>query len=242
MLNSEPAKKVVVYVGEDHKYHGQAAFIAILEYLVQKRVRQASATRGVAGFGADHHLHTITIECLAVNLPVRIEFLESSTKVDELMPALCEMAGTGIVEVQETALSVTPSGDSSKREGPVAERKRAAKAQLMRIFIGENEQWGGKPLYQALVESMRANDISGVTVYQGAQGYRENGEIDRDYIHLASRDRPISITVVETEDKIRAFLPLFERMAQGGLVALSEVETIRYTHDFYSSERRSKLR
>ena len=110
----------------------------------------------------------------------------------------------------------------------------------MRIFIGQNDQWGGKPLYEALVESMRANEISGVTVYQGVHGYGENGRIDHDKIHLTSR--PITITVVETKDKIRAFLPFLEEMVQGGTVALSEVETIRYRHNFHSAERRHKPR
>jgi PII-like signaling protein len=240
MLNLAAAKKVVIYVGEDHAYRGKSCFIAILEYLVQKKVRQANATRGMAGFGADHHMHTTAIERLTENLPVRIEFIESSERVDEVMPTLYEMAGTGLIEVQDTALSTREFAAPLTNEVVSGERKTAAKAQLMRIFIGQNNQWGGKPLYEALVESMRANEISGATVYQGVHGYGENGRIDRDKIHLTSR--PITITVVETKDKIRAFLPLLEEMVQGGTVALSEVETIRYTHNFHSAERRRKLR
>jgi PII-like signaling protein len=240
MLNLAPVKKVIIYVGEDHAYRGKSCFIAILEYLVQKKVRQANATRGMAGFGADHHMHTIAIERLMENLPVRIEFIESSEKVDEVMPALHEMAGTGLIEVQDTALSTREFAVPLTREVVSGERKTTAEGQLMRIFIGQDDQWEGRPLYEALVESMRANEISGVTVYQGVHGYGENGRIDRDKIHLTSR--PITITVVETKEKIRAFLPFLEQMVQGGTVALSEVETTRYTHDFHSAERRRKPR
>jgi PII-like signaling protein len=242
MLGSEPAKKVIIYVGEDQKYRGKAAFLSILEYLVQKRVPQANATRGIAGFGADHHMHTISIERLMENLPVRIEFIDSADRVGELIPALCEMAGSGLIEVQDTKLSRASAGEFSRGQESAVARKQGGKAQLLRIFIGEHDEWDGKPLHQAIVESMRANEISGVTVYQGVHGYGENEGIRRGNIHLASSDRPITITVVEAEEKIRTFLPFIEEMVQGGLVALSDVEMIRYTHDFRSSERRSRIR
>jgi uncharacterized protein len=89
---------------------------------------------------------------------------------------------------------------------------------------------------------MKACEISGLTVYRGVHGYGEHQEIARQQIHLASSDRPVSITVVQIEDQIRVFMTVLEQMVGEGLVALSEVETIRYTHDFRSAERRSKVR
>ena len=64
--------------------------------------------RGIAGFGADHHMHTMRIERLTENLPIKIEFIESPEKVDELLSKLHEMVGTGLIEVQETMV-VKPS-------------------------------------------------------------------------------------------------------------------------------------
>src|SRR5271163_3804973 len=86
MLKPGPAKKVSIYVGEDHQYHGQSVYAAILNFLFYHGISGASVARGIAGFGADHHLHTTRIERLTENLPIKIEFIESPEKVDELLP------------------------------------------------------------------------------------------------------------------------------------------------------------
>jgi PII-like signaling protein len=101
MLQSGPAKKVSIYVGEDHQYHGHALYVAILDFLFQKGVAGANVVRGIAGFGADHHLHTTRILRLTEDLPIRIEFIESSEKIQELLPALSEMVHEGLITTSE---------------------------------------------------------------------------------------------------------------------------------------------
>jgi PII-like signaling protein len=86
MLNAGPAKKVSIYVGEDHQYHSHSLYAAILDYLFYRGVSGANVVRGIAGFGADHHLHTTRILRLTENLPIKIQFVESPEKVDELLP------------------------------------------------------------------------------------------------------------------------------------------------------------
>jgi PII-like signaling protein len=231
MLTAGPAKKVIIYVGEDHKYHHQSAYAAILDFLFYRGVSGASVIRGVAGFGADHHLHTARIEALTGNLPIKIEFIESLEKIDELLPKLQEMAGSGLIEIQDT-LVVKPS-ESSKKESapqPAPALRREGKAKLMRIFFGENDKWRDKPLHKALIESMRANDIAGVTVYQGILGYGANRRIHKDTTLHLSHDRPIMLSVVDTEEKLRAYVPILDSMIQQGLVVLSDVDVIKYSH------------
>ncbi len=77
---SGPAKKVSIYVGEDQDYHGHALYAAILDYLFYRGVSGANVVRGIAGFGADHKLHTTRILRLTENLPVKIEFIEIAGK------------------------------------------------------------------------------------------------------------------------------------------------------------------
>jgi len=238
MLKAGPAKKVTIYVGEDHQYHGQSLYAAILDFLFYRGISGASVVRGIAGFGADHHLHTTRIERLTENLPIRIEFVESPEKVEELLPKLHELAGTGLIEVQDT-LVVKPSEESAKAapKGAAVALRREGKATLMRIFIGENDKWHDKPLHKALVEAMRANDIAGVTVYQGILGYGANRRIHPEGLHL-SHDRPVMLSVVDDEAKLRAFSPILDEMVQQGLVVLSDVDVIKYTHDYQEEERR----
>jgi PII-like signaling protein len=243
MLKPGPAKKVSIYVGEDHQYHGHSLYAAILDFLFYRGISGATVVRGIAGFGADHHLHTMRIERLTENLPIKIEFIESAEKIEELLPKLHEMAGTGLIEIQDTTI-VKPSETSGKPapQASAAQLKREGKAKLMRIFIGENDKWRGKPLHKALVESMRANDIAGVTVYEGIVGYGANRRVHKETTLNLSHDRPMMLSVVDTEEKLRAFFPILDQMVLQGLVVLSDVDVIKYTHNYREDERRKEAR
>lgn len=236
-----PAKKVTIYVGEERQYHGNSAYSAILDYLFYRGVAGANVMKGIAGFGADHHLHTNKILTLSENLPIKIEFIDTAEKVEELLPKLYEMAGSGLIEVQDTTV-VKPSETSKKTTAAPAgpSLRSEGKAKLMRIFVGENDKWHGKPLHQALVECMRANDIAGVTVYQGILGYGANRRIHKGGALSVSHDRPMMLAVVETEEKLRAFVPILEGMVLQGLVVLSDVDIVKYTHDPRTAERRKE--
>ena len=243
MLTSGPAKKVAIYVAEDQQYHGSAAHAAILDFLFFRGVAGATVTRGIAGFGADHHMHTTRLVDVATQLPVKIEFIETPEKVEELLPKLQEMAGSGLIEMHDTTI-VKPAETKKDQAAAVAKPalKSEGKAKLMRVFIGENDKWNGKPLYEAIVGGLRAHDIAGVTVYRGILGYGANRRIHKDAALSLSHDRPIMLSVVDTEVKLRAFIPVLEQMVQQGLVVLSDVDVIKYTHDYASSDRRQETR
>jgi uncharacterized protein len=104
MLNAGPAKKVIIYVGQDQKYHRDSVYAAILEFLFRSKVSGAMVTRGNAGFGADHHMQTDRILALTENLPMKVEFIETAEKVAELLPKLKEMAGTGVIAMSDVEL------------------------------------------------------------------------------------------------------------------------------------------
>jgi len=242
VLKPGPAKKVCVYVSEDQQYHGNSLYAAILDYLFYRGVAGATVIRGIAGFGADHHLHTSRILRLTENLPVKIEFTEDAQKVEELLPKLYDMVGSGLVDVQDTTIvkpagptktGTRPSGPSLKLEG---------KAKMMRIFVGESDRWKDKPLYRALVEGFRANDIAGVTVYRGILGYGANRRVRKGAPLGLSQDLPIMLSAVDTEEKLRKFIPVLDDMVTKGLVVLSDVDIIKYTPDYTRAERRKEER
>jgi len=243
VLTPGPGKKVGVYVSEDQQYHGSAAYAAILDFLFFHGVSGATVTRGIAGFGADHHLHTTRLVDLAIRLPVKVEFIESAAKVEELLPKLHEMVGSGLIEMHDTTI-VKPAEKKEKRksaEGPPLPLKSESKAKMMRIYIGENDKWNGKPLYEAVVNGLRAHDIAGVTVYRGILGYGANRRIHKDAKLSLSHDRPILLSVVDTEEKLQKFMPILDDMVQQGLVVLSNVDVIKYTHNYQKSERRQEI-
>jgi PII-like signaling protein len=104
MLQAGKALKVSIYLSEGSRYHSTASESSILDYLLHHGVSGASVFKGVAGFGADHHLHSASFVELSDHLPVKIEFVEAKEKVDELLGKLTELAGTGMIEIQETMI------------------------------------------------------------------------------------------------------------------------------------------
>jgi PII-like signaling protein len=226
MLTSGPAKKVIVYVMEGQKYHGMACYAAVLDYLFFRGVSDATVVRGIAGFGTDHKLHTNRLVELADEMPIKIEFVESAERVEEVLPKLTEIASHGLIEIQDTTV-INPAEDSHPQALPQISRLQST-AKIMRILVGEHDRWQDKPLHQALVEALRANDIAGVTVYRGILGYGANRHMHKD--SALSHDAPILLTVVDTEEKLRAFFPVLDRMVKQGLVVLSDAEVIKYSH------------
>jgi PII-like signaling protein len=227
MLTTGKALKVSITVSESAKYHGAPAYSSILDFLFYRNVSGATVLKGVAGFGADHHLHTAAIVEVSDKLPVRIEFVESPAKVSELMGKLQEMAGSGLIEVQETSV-VKPAEVSGKPRPTPEHMKLEGKARMMRIYIGESDRWQDKPLHEALVQAMRANDIAGVTVYRGIQGYGAHRRFHKDKpLHL-SHDASIMLSAIDTETKLNAFMPVVDSMVEEGLVVLSDVDIIKY--------------
>jgi len=240
LLNSGAAKKVTVYVMEGEQYHGTAVYMAVVEFLFYKGISDATVTRGIAGFGADHKLHTTRLLELADKMPVKVEFIETAEKVEEVLPKLTEIAKGGLIEIQDT--TVIRGGVAATKPAEPPALKRQGKAKMMRILIGEQDEWRGKPLHLALVECLRANDIAGVTVYRGILGYGANRRMHKDSALHLSHDAPILLSVVDTEEKLRAFFPVLDQMVQQGLVALSDVDIIKYTHDYRRQERRAEER
>ena len=229
MLSSGKAVKVSIYVSEGATHKGAAAYSSILDFLFFRGVTGATVLKGIAGFGADHHLHSASMVDISDKLPMKIEFVEAQKKVDELLPQLEDMCGTGMIEIQETTIAKAPR--PAKTPKPPAPRvKIEGKAKLMRIYIGESDRWQDKPLHEALVTAMRTHDLAGVTVYRGISGYGAHRRVHKEKPFHLSHDNSIMLTVVDTEEKLKSFLPVVDQMVQEGLVVLSDVDIIKYAH------------
>jgi PII-like signaling protein len=226
MLRKGAAKKVTIYVNEDTQYHLQPLYEAILTYLMHKGVAGATASRAMAGFGPHQVMHTTKIEVLTEHLPIRIEFIDTGERVDELLPTLYDMVSDGLIEVQDTNILKAAMKDLPAEQKPPHERKHG-KAKLLQIYFREADQWNGEPLYDAIVKQLRMMDISGATVYRGILGYGAKGQTHKQgFLHI-SRDLPVMISVVDTEEKLNQAMSTIEPMIQDGLIVTSDVEIVR---------------
>jgi len=102
-------------------------------------------------------------------------------------------------------------------------------AMLLRIFIGENDRHGPRPLYEAIVLAARERGLAGATVIRGPMGYGASSRLHTAKILRLSEDLPLVIEIVDSEERIRGFLPVLETMMRAsGLVTLEKVQVIRY--------------
>ena len=99
---------------------------------------------------------------------------------------------------------------------------------LMRIHIGESDKWHGKPLYEAIVEMLRKEKFSGVTVLRGVAGYGGSSVYHTDKLLRLSQDLPILLEIVESTERIEQILPRLDAMVEGGLITLEKVRVILY--------------
>jgi hypothetical protein len=236
MLQPGKAVKVTIYLSDGVTHHGAPLYSSILDFLFYRGVAGATVTKGIAGFGADHHMHAAHLVEISDRLPIKIEFIESREKVESLLGKLEDLAGTGLIEMQET-LVAKPAQISKLKPPPTpAHLKIEGKAQMMRIFVSEEDRWKSKPLHEALVEAMRANDIAGVTVYRGILGYGAHRRVHKDKPLLSTHHGSILLSAIDTTEKLRAFLPLVDQMVPEGLVVFSDVDIIKYAYRALDAE------
>ncbi|MGH7931713.1 MAG: DUF190 domain-containing protein [Candidatus Binataceae bacterium] len=101
-------------------------------------------------------------------------------------------------------------------------------AVLLRIFIGESDHHGGKPLYEAIVLKARAMHMAGATVLRCPMGYGKTSHLHSSKILRLSEDLPMIVELVDSQDKVDQFLPVLDGMIGSGLVTVEKVQVLRY--------------
>ena len=101
-------------------------------------------------------------------------------------------------------------------------------AVLLRIFVGESDRYEHRPLYEAIVIKARAAHLAGATVFRGPMGFGKSSHLHTAKILRLSMDLPMVIEIVDTEEKVNAFLPVLDEIMGGGLVTLEKVKVLHY--------------
>ena len=104
-------------------------------------------------------------------------------------------------------------------------------AVLLRVFIGENDEHSGRPLYEAIVLKARELHIAGATVLRGAMGFGHSSRLHTAKILRLSEDLPLLIEIVDSEEKVNSFLPELDAMMSSGLVTMERVDVLQYGTD-----------
>lgn len=227
MLSKGDAKKVVIYLNQDTRTRTEALWTAVLDFLRHKHVSGATLLRADAGFGGHGTVHDPRSEYTSDERPVRIEFVETAGKVEELLPTLYDMVSDGLITVQDLTVVKCVSKDS-KAVAPAAERTTrkvvTVPGKMVRIYLGESDKCHDEPLYEAIVKKLRMMDFSGATVYRGILGYGAKGHTHKAKHFYFSQDSPMMISVVERPERVPELVRVVSEMMQDGIIVTSDVE------------------
>ena len=161
-----------------------------------KHVAGATLFWAEVGFGTHEEFHDPRSEYTGDHAAVRIEFVETSERVDELLPTLYDMVTDGLITVQDLTVikAVDKDAKTRQREPEAPKKVITAAAKLVRIYLGESDRCKDEPLYEAIVKKLRMMDFSGATVYRGIFGYGAKGHTHRAGRFHLSHDLPIMIS------------------------------------------------
>jgi uncharacterized protein len=101
-------------------------------------------------------------------------------------------------------------------------------AVLLRIFFGEDDKFQHQPLHEAIVLKARELHLAGATVLRGHMGFGHSSHIHTSKILRLSQDLPVVVEIVDSKEKIDAFLPLLDQMMTSGLITIEKVQVLQY--------------
>ncbi len=99
---------------------------------------------------------------------------------------------------------------------------------LLRIFVGEQDKWDHKPLYEEIVLLAKKEGLAGATAIKGFLGFGCHSHMHTAKLLRLSEDLPIIIEIVDSEEKIQAFLPKLDEMVKEGLITLEKATVVMY--------------
>lgn len=115
--------------------------------------------------------------------------------------------------------------------------KLEGEGQLLRIFVGENDRWHGKPLYEAIVEAARGEGLAGATAIRGIEGFGADAHLHTTRILRLSEDLPVVVEMVDRQAAIARVLPHLDEMIGEGLVTIERVDVIAYRSGLAATSR-----
>jgi uncharacterized protein len=177
------------------------------------------------------------------NLPVVIEIIDTPEKIEAFLPKLDSLTAPGLATMEKVRMArlgrrtsgATEFASGSEAALPSPDQTMEDlhmevphEAVLLRIFTGSDDRYGlEEPLYLAIVMKAREMHLAGATVLKGPIGFGLAARMHKGHL-FEKDDRPVVIEICDSEEKIKAFLPVLDGMMESGLVTLEKARVIQY--------------
>jgi uncharacterized protein len=209
-------------------------------------LRGATVLKGFMGLRLDGTLVGEKLWSLAHEVPTIVEVVDTAPQIEQLLAQVEPVFHEGLITLErahvviyraakepaspvQQAVAVLGSKDESAAN-EVKTMKLPEEGVLLRIFIGEDdrEPGTGRPLYEAVVRRAREAHLAGATVLKGPLGFGKNSRVHAANLLELSNDLPIVIEIVDSEERVNAFLPTVDELVTEGLVTLEAVRVLKY--------------
>ena len=217
----------------------------ILRAARDTKMAGATTLRGILGLGA-HGIIQRSAWSIVEHVPVIVEIVDSAEKITAFIEqSLAPLMFHGLATLERanvmmyrhraaeepnklnlgallTPLSTVPQiqvgGHMKANENGV----------LLRVFIGQSDHHEGRPLYEAIVHKAQDLQLAGATVLRGSEGFGAHSVVHESKLLEMSRNLPVIVEIVDTEDKIKLLLPSLESMVQEGMITMEHVVMLMY--------------
>jgi PII-like signaling protein len=228
MLGRGRAKRLTVYLNEGAHWHKKPLYEAILELFLSKGLAGGTVVRALAGFTRGEGIMTAKILELSVNLPLRIEVVDTEAAIERVLPDLYLMVDQGLITLDDVEVVKYTGRAPPEAEAAFGEtRKRTMKAKQLSIHISEKDLWNGEPLYEAILKRFHMEEFAGATVYRALEGFGGHRTIHRDGV-IRHREAPIVLVMIDTEENVRKAQKILDGMIAHGTVVVTDVEATFY--------------
>jgi len=231
MLPRGPAQKVTIYLNQDTHAHAQPLWSTILDFLRSRHCSGATVFWADMGFGSHEEVHNPRSEYAGQHRPVRIEFIETTERVEELLPTLYEMVTDGLIALQDVNVIKSVSKDRKAPDIQAPRKAVTGPAKLVRIYLCEADKYKDEPVYEAIVKRLMMKGFPGATVYRAILGYGVKGHTHKGGRFHVAHDLPVMVSVIEKAEKIDELIQVISSVMSEGLIVTSDVELHQIVHE-----------
>ena len=227
------------------RHRGEPLYGWIVETARRQGLQGATVLKGFMGLRSNGSILEENPWALSQELPVIIEVVDGPARIERLLAQVEPAFREGIITLERAHVVLYRAGNevapmraeidvvATREESTAWEVKTMTLPEegvLLRIFIGESDRERGRdrPLYEALVHRAREVHLAGATVLKGPMGFGKHSRLHSAKLLELSSDLPIVIEIVDSEERIRSFLPVVDELVTEGLVTLESVRIIKY--------------
>ncbi len=233
-----------VFIGEADRAGGHSLYRTIVDAAHKAKLAGATVLHGPLSYGRSRFVKSEFNVDAPGNLPIVVEIIDTADKIEAFLPQVDQLMGSGLVTLEMVRMarlgrlttgasvfllgSEAPSAPDPSQIMEDMHLEVPHEALLLRIFTSTGDRYGvEQPLYHAIVMKARELHLAGATVLKGPIGFGLAARMHQGHL-FEKDDRPVVVEICDSEEKIKAFLPVLDEIMESGLVTIEKARVVQY--------------